>query len=513
VLFSATAALPSVSGVSAPSPGTTTASLQATIAPGDATNSYHFDYGLETTYANGSTTEATPNAGAAEALLTGLEPNAIYHYRLVTSNARGTTYGADQTLTTAEAVPSIDEESHESVTQTDATLSATINPNNLATSYQFKIGENTGYTTGTVPSPAGTLEDRFGDQSVHVDLNTAGITLAPNTEYHYKVIATNAAGPTVEGEDQTFTTPPPQPTATTGEASNVAATSATIAGTVNPGSTGPKSETRYFFEYSTETTPEGFFECAAPCIVVPSFPGGDAGQGTSDVLETVHLTGLQSLKAYHYRIAAYNGNGIVSAVFGKEKEFTSLPLAPGVTTEVPVSVGADTATVGGEIVAQKADTKYHIQYGTSEAFGANTPVADAGSGTTGRYVTTTLEGLQPATTYYYRFVASNSGGSEAGETDSFTTNTAGEPSSSAVPGGFSLTGTAPAGPTAAIFPNLTGFGPVPAPKTSTSKMATALTNSQKLGKALKACKKDKAKKKRQKCERDARSRYKAKKKK
>jgi hypothetical protein len=64
------------------------------------------------------------------------------------------------------------------------------------------------------PLPAGLVEPKpeyipagSGDQSVSLDLASIGATLQPGTTYHYKVIASNYSGPTVEGPDQTFTTP------------------------------------------------------------------------------------------------------------------------------------------------------------------------------------------------------------------------------------------------------------------------------------------------------------------
>jgi DNA-binding beta-propeller fold protein YncE len=432
VIFSPTTALPSISGVSAPSPGARTATLKGTIAPGDATNSYHFEYGLNTTYANGSTTEATPNTGAAEAELTGLEPNMTYHYRLVASNAKGTTYGADQTVQTAEAVPSIDGESHEGVTRTDAVLRALINPNNLETSYQFKIGTNTSYSLGTMPSPAGTLSSGFGDQEVSLDLNVAGITLAPNTEYHYKVIATNASGPTVEGEDQTFTTLPLPPTAVTEGASNITQTTATILGDVN----GQGADTHYYFNFvsaedyrPTESNPYS----AGGQVPSSAFEAADAGIVSSDTTVLAQLTGLSPNTTYHYQIAAFN---LCSPVFslciaapsqtamGQDATFTTLALSPvAVADPSGGNISPNSATVTGSADLQGVSGSYHFEYGPSTAYGSSTPVGTLGASELGQAVNANLAGLAPNTAYHYRLVVTNNGGTNYSEDETFTTYT------------------------------------------------------------------------------------------
>jgi hypothetical protein len=61
--------------------------------------------------------------------------------------------------------------------------------------------------------PAGLLEPQpqyipagSTKQSVSLDLASIGATLQQGTTYHYRVIAANGAGPTVDGPDQTFTT-------------------------------------------------------------------------------------------------------------------------------------------------------------------------------------------------------------------------------------------------------------------------------------------------------------------
>jgi hypothetical protein len=80
----------------------TTAALNGTVEP-EAESVAYFQYGTTTAY--GSSTphqnvSPSPTPVPVSAALTGLAPNTTYHYRLLDTQV-GTTYGADQTFTTA----------------------------------------------------------------------------------------------------------------------------------------------------------------------------------------------------------------------------------------------------------------------------------------------------------------------------------------------------------------------------------------------------------------------------
>ncbi|MGO9972445.1 MAG: hypothetical protein ACLP01_06475 [Solirubrobacteraceae bacterium] len=73
------------------------------VNPEGLATSYHFEYGTSSAYGH-TTTTTSAGAGAndrfVEVVLTRLQPGRTYHYRLVASNAAGTTFGADRTLRT-----------------------------------------------------------------------------------------------------------------------------------------------------------------------------------------------------------------------------------------------------------------------------------------------------------------------------------------------------------------------------------------------------------------------------
>jgi alpha-tubulin suppressor-like RCC1 family protein len=100
---------------------------------------------------------------------------------------------------------------------------------------------------------------------------------------------------------------PPPPAVTTKAATGVAATAATVTGSVNPN--GP--DAHYYFEYGT-TKSYG--------ATSPTPPGNDAGFGTTAVPASATITGLQPSTTYHYRIVAstWAGTG-----HGTDHKFTT----------------------------------------------------------------------------------------------------------------------------------------------------------------------------------------------
>jgi phosphodiesterase/alkaline phosphatase D-like protein len=101
-----------------------------------------------------------------------------------------------------------------SITQTAATLNATVNPNGGEVSKcEFEYGTTKSYGS---TAPCSSLPGS-GTSPVAVSASVTG--LAANTTYHFRISATNASG-TSKGADQKFETPPNPPTVVTGLASS-----------------------------------------------------------------------------------------------------------------------------------------------------------------------------------------------------------------------------------------------------------------------------------------------------
>ncbi|MDY6988728.1 MAG: hypothetical protein SWQ30_11810 [Thermodesulfobacteriota bacterium] len=84
------------------------------------------------------------------------------------------------------------------ITISTATLTGTINPNGLATTYHFEYGRDTAYGKTTAEADAGS-----GSDDVSVDMGIA--KLKDDTVYHFRLVAMNSAGVTY-GDDMTFKT-------------------------------------------------------------------------------------------------------------------------------------------------------------------------------------------------------------------------------------------------------------------------------------------------------------------
>jgi len=104
------------SGVSSSPPTVTSSGAQFSglVDPNGSSTTAHFQYGLDPKYSGGGPLvydQSTPTQlvggdfadHVASASVSGLVPNALYHARIVASNANGTTYGPDQTFTTGRA--------------------------------------------------------------------------------------------------------------------------------------------------------------------------------------------------------------------------------------------------------------------------------------------------------------------------------------------------------------------------------------------------------------------------
>jgi len=98
------------------------------------------------------------------------------------------------------AAPTVSTTGASALTAVGATLGASVNAHNQATTYRYDYGPTTAYGSTTATQTLSTPDD-----APHtVPLAVSG--LSPGQAYHYRVVATNATGATL-GADATFTTP------------------------------------------------------------------------------------------------------------------------------------------------------------------------------------------------------------------------------------------------------------------------------------------------------------------
>jgi hypothetical protein len=196
-----------------------TAMLSGTVNPENSATKYHFVYvdhaayqvGTEANapnpYRTGGSTEAANaiasfgDVAAGPLQVSGLRPGTTYDYALVAENEfNETETGLDHQFTTAPPTPPVVAGGTATeVTQTGATISATIDPQGLPTGYEVDLGTELPYNGAEVFGKAGQNE---GEVTITLVLQS----LLPGTTYHYRIVATNEDG-SAESSDQTFTTP------------------------------------------------------------------------------------------------------------------------------------------------------------------------------------------------------------------------------------------------------------------------------------------------------------------
>ncbi len=96
---------------------------------------------------------------------------------------------------------------------------------------------------------------------------------------------------------------------------------------------------------------------------------------------------------------------------------------PSISEEHSLYVAYSTASVYASITPQGEETTFHLEYGTTTSYGSSAPVPDASAGSSSgpEEVSVSLSSLQPGTTYHYRFIATNPGGTVEGPDKTFTT--------------------------------------------------------------------------------------------
>jgi hypothetical protein len=267
------------------------------------------------------------------------------------------------TTALATTAPEIGSSWVSGVTQNDATLEAEINPEDpgVGVYYQFQVVANTSEflpeiacppeqdwrpldgcngTPTTSALPIGYIEHGTQARTASVNLADAGVTLQPDTIYHYRVLAARKVvtedtlqweGPAVVGPEQTFTTlaTGPAPKVESESVSNVTQTDATLEAQINP----EGRETTYeFYLEAPSCLSYGLGACEASGgvpIAKGIISAGSAGRSVNvDVAAAWHSLSADTL--YGYRVVASSASGTRS---GREETFRTSPgPAPAVDT-------------------------------------------------------------------------------------------------------------------------------------------------------------------------------------
>jgi pimeloyl-ACP methyl ester carboxylesterase len=319
--FVTSAMAPSATTDAATSVTSTSAQVNATVNPNGSTTSVYFQYGLTSSYGSQNTPANFSGTSPLPILaqMSGLNPSTTYHYRVVASNNGGTTYGGDMSFATSGSAPIATTNAATNITSSSAILNGTVNPNGGATTTYFQFGLSTDYGATTSSSNVGS-----GTSAVSFQTSTGAIQ--PGQTFHYRLVATNAAG-TAYGNDLTFTTLNDAPYALTNAASNVAANSFQGNGTINPNGL----STTAYFQYGL-----------TPNYTTSSPPGTFTGSANLSVFATLN-TNIQPNTTYHYRVVASSSAG---TTYGNDIVLTTPggPTPSPTTTPTPIPTATVSST-------------------------------------------------------------------------------------------------------------------------------------------------------------------------
>jgi hypothetical protein len=179
---------------------------------------------------------------------------------------------------------------------------------------------------------------------------------------------------------------------------------ATVRGTVHPDGV---ELTACYFEYG----PTAAYGQTAPCAE------SLAEIGTSTTEVHADLSGLEKETLYHYRLVASNENATIN---GADKTLKT-PSKPTIAGTWVVNVSDDAATLQARINPESSPTEYFFEWGLDSSYGNVTPKEAAGEDAEDHVVGFELSGLDPATTYHFRVVATNGVGTSEGPDSTFTT--------------------------------------------------------------------------------------------
>lgn len=348
-------------------------------------------------------------------------------------------YVADTTNSTIDIfdleevdLPSASIESPTEVSYVSAQAHGVVDPEGHATTCSFEYVTDAQYQEnpagekflGSKTTPCATA---VGSGTAPVAVKARLEELRPDTSYHLRLAATNAAGTAVSAEPAaTFETEAVSTPIVSIESVNpatIAATTARFVGHINPEAPGPAPQNPAFDVH-------WHFVCSPECPGLEGEGGTVSADDTSHAVEA-EATELLPGSAYSVSLVAENPGTTVTA--GPEP-FTTGASAPQILSTQVLEVAGSEATLSALVDPRAGSTRVRLEYVTEEQF--DSPVeggfADAksssesepiGSDNEAHEVSPTVRGLTLDTNYRVRVVATNPAGPTYGPTLTVFTQT------------------------------------------------------------------------------------------
>ncbi|MFH1230165.1 MAG: hypothetical protein V1709_01570 [Planctomycetota bacterium] len=210
------------------------------------------------------------------------------------------------------------------------------------------------------------------------------------------------------GSSSGSSTPPTTtvPSLTTKPATNVLLTSATLNGTVNPNGV----STTIYFQYGTSL---GYGSTTLYQSI---------GSGASSINVFANVTGLTPNTNYNFRVVVSRSG---STFYGSNLTFKTLVgTPPTCTTNAADNITTNSARLNGTVDPNGLNvTSCYFQWGTTTDYFGGSPTATPSTFGITSSVSANISSLSISTTYNFRVVATNIGGTTNGNNLTFTTGT------------------------------------------------------------------------------------------
>ena len=247
------------------------------------------------TVSNDTTLDGT-GEGSYVSFITGLEPAKTYYIRAYATNAEGTAYGEEVSVTTLSGVPKVTTSAVTSITDSSAASGGVV------TSSGGLTVTMRGVCWSTIENPT-TANDKTNNGTGTGTFTSQIVNLLPNTTYYVRAYATNSKG-TGYGSQRSFKTSAAIPKVTTAAITGITDNSAIGGGSVT--SDGGLTVTARGLCWSTSPNPD----------INDSKTQNGSGIGSY----ISYLNGLDDVTTYYVKAYATNSAG---TAYGEEVHFTT----------------------------------------------------------------------------------------------------------------------------------------------------------------------------------------------